>query len=134
MGQRLSNIIAASDDNLETFSLLWLDASVNQTEDNRHAQEELQTIFNQLKTFDDANQCEQCIKSVPVEDRIVLIVSGQLGREIVPRIHSLEQVLSIYIYCQDVKSNEQWSIQYSKVKKKIVLLNVIKVLNTIPCR
>jgi hypothetical protein len=118
MGQFLSNLITSSDDNLETFSLLWLDASVNKTKDNRYAQEELQTIFNQLKTFENPNQCEQYIKSMSLEDRIVLIVSGQLGRELVPRIHPLEQLLSVYVYCYDQNINEQWSSQYAKVTKK----------------
>jgi len=122
MGQLLCNV-SASDDNLETFSLLWLDASVNTTEDNLRAQDKLRTTINQLKIFENSGECEQYIKSVSVEDRIVLIVSGQLGREIVPRIHPLEQLLSIYVYCQDQKLNEQWSSQYSKVmRKKIILL------------
>jgi hypothetical protein len=117
MGQLLSGIITSSDDNLETFSLIWLDASVNKHE-NLQAQEELRGAINQLKAFDDPDECEQHIKRALKEDRIVLIVSGQLGRQLVPRIHSLDQLLSIYIYCQDQNSNEQWSSQYSKVLKK----------------
>src|SRR5690242_16658429 len=109
MGQFFSNIIALLDDNLETFSLLWLDASVNKTNDNLQAQDELRTMFNQLKTFETDIDCERYIKSVSVEDRIVLIVSGKLGQQIVPRIHSLEQLLSIYVYCYDQDINEQWS-------------------------
>jgi hypothetical protein len=126
MGQFLSNLIISSDNNLETFSLLWLDASVNMTDDNLHARDELQSIFNQLKTFENPTECEQYIRSMLVEDRIVLIVSGQLGREIVPRIHSLEQLLSVYVYCYDQNANEQWSSQYKKVTKKNNLYNNLK--------
>jgi len=126
MGQFLSNLIISSDNNLETFSLLWLDASVNMTDDNLHARDELQSIFNQLETFENPTECEQYIRSMLVEDRIVLIVSGQLGREIVPRIHSLEQLLSVYVYCYDRNANEQWSSQYAKVTKKNNLYNNLK--------
>jgi hypothetical protein len=129
MGQFLTKIIASSDDNLETFSLLWLDASINMTDENRQTQDELRTTINQLKTFDDPNKCERYIINVPKEDRIALIVSGQLGRQIVPRIHSLEQLLSIYIYCHDQKSNEQWSVAYSKVTKKIILFQITPMLS-----
>lgn len=117
MGQFLSNFIATSDDNLETFSLLWLDYDVNKTNENVQAQDELRTIFNQLKTSDDPNRCEQYIRQASAGDRIVLIVSGRLGRQIVPRIHSLSQLLSVYVYCYDEKANEQWSSQFSKVTR-----------------
>ncbi|CAF1115678.1 unnamed protein product, partial [Rotaria sordida] len=116
MGQILNKIFTSQDDNLETFSLLWLDRSVNKTEDNICAQEELQATINQLKTFEDPDQCIRYISTVPKEDRIVLIVSGQLGRQIVPHLQSFEQVLSIYVYCYDQNSNEQWSAMYPKVK------------------
>ncbi|CAF2357421.1 unnamed protein product [Rotaria sp. Silwood2] len=122
MGQILNKIFTSADDNLETFSLLWLDGLVNQTEENRQAQEELRATINQLKAFEDSNQCEQYIKAVPKEDRIVLIVSGQLGRQIVPRLHPIEQVLSIYVYCCNQNSNEQWSAAYSKVKAVVTNL------------
>jgi hypothetical protein len=48
-----SKTFLPNDDNLETFSLLWLDAQVNTTKDNRQAQEKLRQIINHLKTFDD---------------------------------------------------------------------------------
>ncbi|CAF0815753.1 unnamed protein product [Adineta ricciae] len=116
MGQILNKIITAADDNLETFSLIWLDASVNKTDDNQHTQDELRATIHQLKTFEDSERCLKHILSTGNGDRIVLIVSGSLGRTIVPRIHNLDQVLSVYVYCQDQTANEQWSSRYPKVK------------------
>ena len=99
-----------SDDNhLEIFSLIWLDANDN-IEDSRNTQQKLRTIINQLKKFQDAKECQQYIEQTSKEDRLVLIVSGQMGREIVPFIHQFRQVSSIYIYCKDKKSNEKWSM------------------------
>ena len=115
MGQILNKIITSSDDNLETFSLIWLDAFVNKTDDNQHTQDELRATIHQLKTFEDSERCMKHILSTGNGDRIVLIVSGSLGRTIVPRIHNLDQVLSIYVYCQDQTANEQWSSRYPKV-------------------
>ena len=103
------------DDNLETFSLLWLDAQVNTTEENRQAQQKLRKIINHLKTFDDQNQCQQYILSLSPQDRLVLIVSGRLGRQLVPQIHQLRQISSIYIYCMDKQANEQWAKNFTKV-------------------
>ncbi len=110
-----SNTSQTYDDNLETFSLFWLDAQVNSTEDNRQTQQKLRQIINQLKTFDDQNQCQQHITSLSPQDRLVLIISGRCGRQLVPQIHQLQQLSSIYVYCMDAKANKQWAKDFSKV-------------------
>jgi virulence-associated protein VapD len=106
---------ALGDHNLETFSLVWLDGSVNTSEENVNVQQQLRTLINHLKTFENADECVQYIRSVSKQNRIVLIVSGRLGREIVPRIHRLRQVSSIYVYCMDKQANEQWANKFQKV-------------------
>ncbi|CAM4923075.1 unnamed protein product [Rotaria socialis] len=111
------------EENLETFSLIWLDASVNETQENIDAQHQLRTSINFLKTFDDADKCETYIKSLQRDDRVVLIASGRLGQIIVPRIHSLRQLAAIYVYCKDKKRNELWANQFKKVRGIIVLLD-----------
>ncbi|CAF3589996.1 unnamed protein product [Rotaria sp. Silwood1] len=108
--------MATMSDNLETFSLIWLDASVNTSKENIEAQADLRTIINYLKTFDNVSKCEKYIRKCDESDRIVLIVSGGLGREIVPRIYKLRQVSVIYVYCMDKKKNKEWAKQYSKIK------------------
>jgi hypothetical protein len=105
----------AHDDNLETFSLLWLDAQINTTEDNQQVQLKLRESINHLKTFDDQQQCQQYILSLSPQDRLVLIMSGRCGRQLVPQIHQLRQVSSIYIYCMDKTANEQWAKNFTKV-------------------
>ena len=76
-----------------------------------------------MKTFDDQNQCLQRILSLSTQDRLVLIVSGRCGRQLVPQIHHLRQVSSIYVYCMDKKANEQWAKDFIKIKSVIVELN-----------
>jgi len=125
-----SKSLQVSADNLETFSIFWLDAQVNTTEDNRNTQLKLREIINHLKTFDDQGECHQRILSLSQEDRLVLIVSGRCGRQLVPQIHHFRQVSSIYIYCMDKKANEQWAKDFIKIKGVIVelkdLIHVIK--------
>jgi len=114
MAASMSNT-TQKDKNLETYALIWLDTSVNSSQENIQAQQQLQTSINHLLTFEDDHQCLQYIYSVPKDDRIVLIVSGRSGRTIVPKIAQLRQISSIYVYCMDKKANEQWSQQFSKV-------------------
>lgn len=103
--------------NLETFSLVWLDSSINNSKENLNTQRQLRTIINHLRTFDDSYNCENYIRSVSNHDRIVIIVSGLSGKQLVPRIHNLRQVCSIYVYCMNRKTNEQWTKNFTKVNK-----------------
>ncbi|CAF0974270.1 unnamed protein product [Rotaria sordida] len=106
--------------NLETFSLVWLDSSINDSQDNLHTQQQLRTIINHLRTFDNSYDCEHYIRSVSNHDRIVIIVSGLSGRQLVPRIHNLRQVCSIYVYCMDRKTNAQWTKNFTKIQAVII--------------
>jgi GTP-binding protein EngB required for normal cell division len=103
------------DKNLEIFSLIWLDENVN-VKDIRDTEQKLRSIINHLKKFQDIKQCLQYIEKRSEKDRLILIVSGQFGQEIIPFIHNLRQVISIYIYCMDKISNEKWAYKFPKVK------------------
>ncbi|CAF1147444.1 unnamed protein product [Rotaria magnacalcarata] len=110
------NFYAADDDmRLEIFSLIWLDANSN-AKDTRDTEQKLRSIINHLKKFQDVKQCQKFIEERSKNDRITIIVSGQFGQEIVPAIHKLRQVISIYVYCFDIVLNKQWSDKYTKVK------------------
>jgi hypothetical protein len=100
--------------NYETYSLIWLDASIN-SEENLDAQEKLRLSINYLITFDKVDECEKYIRSISSDDRIVLIVSGHFGQQLLPNIHLFRQVSSIYIYCTNKEFHQQWSKQYTKV-------------------
>jgi hypothetical protein len=103
------------DNRLEIFSLLWLDATVKGAE-ARGTEQKLRSIINHIKKFQNVQQCQQYIEQRSPNDRLVLIVSGRAGREIVPSIYKRRQVVSIYVYCMDKKSNEQWACKFAKVK------------------
>ncbi|CAF3754955.1 unnamed protein product [Adineta steineri] len=107
---------------LEIFSLIWLDASVN-VKDTRDTEVKLRSIINHIKKFQDIKLCQHYIEQTSQKDRLVIIVSGRLGLEIVPYIHQLRQVISIYVYCMDKKNNEQWALKFAKVKSVVVDLD-----------
>ena len=100
--------------NLESFSCMWLDQDVHITEDNQQTLRELRSIINHLQLFDNCNDCEQCIRQI-TKEKVVLIVSGRLGRTLIPSIHDLSQFLASYVFCQDLKANKEWSSKYPKV-------------------
>ncbi|CAF3907319.1 unnamed protein product, partial [Rotaria sp. Silwood1] len=119
----------SSNDNLETFNLFWLDASVKKTAENVAAQSKLRSIINYLRTFDVDSVCERQIRALSSDDRLVLIVSGGLGRELVPRIIDLPQVSSIYVYCRDKQRNKEWADGFDKVR--LVTTDIDKLIHHI---
>jgi hypothetical protein len=102
------------DKNLEIFSLIWLDENVN-VKGTRDTEQKLRSTINHLKKFQDVKQCQTYIEQRSKKDRLILIVSVQSGQEIIPFIHKLRQVISIYVYCTDKESNEQWACKFAKV-------------------
>ncbi|CAF1122140.1 unnamed protein product [Adineta steineri] len=105
----------SEDNNFETYSLIWLDASVN-SKDSIETQAIFRSFINHLQIFEKLDQCEQYIQSVSLDDRIVFVVSGSFGQQIISKIHSLQQIFSIYIYCENQEFHHRWSQQYNKVK------------------
>jgi hypothetical protein len=99
---------------LEIFCLVWLDAS-SSGKDGRDTEQQLRSIINHLKKFQDVASCKKYINARSSKERVVMIVSGRLGREIVPSIHHLRQVISIYVYCMDKEGNKKWAQDYRKV-------------------
>jgi hypothetical protein len=103
------------DPDLETVCLIWLDASANGSSESLDTQKQFRSIIHHVKIFLNEQECEQYIRQKSKDDRIFFIVSGRLGREIVPRIHQFRQIFSIYVYCQDKQRNEEWANKFPKV-------------------
>ena len=115
MGGLNTKAVHSNDSNLGTSSLVWLDAKINSTEENKTVQQTLRQIINRLKTFDNRKSCKRYILSISTQDRHALIISGQYGRQLVPQIHNLSELSSIYVYCMDKKANEQWTKSFTNV-------------------
>ena len=96
----------------DAFSFLWLDANVD---DNQRNNEKLRSIINNIKFVNTIEQCHEYLSQTSIDDRIMFIVSGQLGRQIVPLFHEREQSISIYVYGMNRAANLLWSGQFRKV-------------------
>ncbi|CAF4231612.1 unnamed protein product, partial [Adineta steineri] len=85
-------------DNLEIFSLIWLDDKTNNNEEDENIEKDLRNIINHLITFQNEETCQQYIEKRPEEDRLILIINDSFSHTLVPRIHQLRQVSAIYIH------------------------------------
>jgi len=102
--------------NLETFSLIWLDDNMNNNKEDENIEQNLRNIINHLIKFENEQACQQYIEERSEDDRLILIVNDLFGHTLVPRIHQLRQVYSIYIHYKNTLVNEEWISKFTKVK------------------
>ncbi|CAF4613626.1 unnamed protein product [Rotaria socialis] len=125
-----SSIVPANNQNVEIFSLIWLDQYV-ESQYIQNAENKLRSNINLIKKFLDVKKCQQYVEDLSPADRVVMIVSGGLGQQIVPSIHKLRQVISIYVYCMNKERNKRWSKYFTKVKGVINELDeLVSQINT----
>ncbi|CAF0989020.1 unnamed protein product [Adineta steineri] len=81
--------------NASIFYLFWLDPNVNKPQENVKTQEKLRKLFDgDFEAFEKEEQCEFFIKQKET-DKIMLIVSGQMGQQILPKIHNSTSLTSV---------------------------------------
>ena len=123
---------------LQNVLLLWVDKSID-LENAEHQQivSHFRSHVNDIALFTDVDACIEFLDGIH-EERIIIVTSGSLGQtELVPRVHGMDIVDSIYIFCQDRKFHKTWIKSWSKVKDAYIqiepivedLSNVVKQCN-----
>ncbi|CAF1314898.1 unnamed protein product [Didymodactylos carnosus] len=104
--------------NVSVRCLMWLNPKVNnKSEENLRLQKKYREVWGKnFETYEKANECEAMVRQKK-NNEIILIVTGRLGREIVPKIHELNQLSEIFVYCMNKEEHETWSKNYSKVSE-----------------
>ncbi|CAF0763541.1 unnamed protein product [Adineta steineri] len=96
--------------------LIWLDSNIDETNhDCQNTITKLRRAVNNINTFTDGDQCLEFIQTI-TDSKVCMIISGSLGQQIVPRVHNMSQVDSIFIFCGNKKHHEQWVKDWSKIK------------------
>ncbi|CAF1175285.1 unnamed protein product, partial [Didymodactylos carnosus] len=98
--------------NLEDLTIVWLDHNIDHFSDRKVR---LCRIINYLKIFDNIEQCIKYIKSIQIE-KIFFIVSGTLGKDIIPIVVDESQIVFIYIFSFKKDEHELWSNKYKKIR------------------
>ena len=112
----------------DIFECIWLDSSADSAEGNKDIQKKLRHIIEKLCMFDNVETCEKYLRNITKES-IIMIVSGAFGRQIIPKIHDLPQIIAFYVFCQNKKSNEEWANKYNKVNISIILKKKTKIFD-----
>ena len=106
----------ANDQVVQNYLLVWLDNNIDETKDDcRNVFTQLRPILNSINTFTDSDQCIQFIEGID-DEKVHIITSGLLGQHIVPCIHDMSQVETIFIFCGNKKRHEEWAKEWAKIK------------------
>ena len=101
---------------LQNFLIVWLDANLDESNDDfKNSLQQLRRIVASITIFTDAQECIAFISEIKKE-KVFMIVSGSLGRQIIPDIQTWSQLESIYVFCNNQSIDEEWSRKIAKVK------------------
>lgn len=105
-------------DIVDLINYVWLDASLRSRGTSQTTATKIQKIAKGcLQTFNEPDACIDYITNQPSKEKINLIITNKLGKDVVPLIYQLQQIAAIYVYCGDQKAAESWATSDLKVRK-----------------
>ncbi|CAF1287117.1 unnamed protein product [Adineta steineri] len=101
---------------MQNMLLIWLDNNINDSSDHcNDTIKQLKRVVNNINTFTDGEECIEFIQTI-TNNKICMIVSGSLGQHIVPHVHGMSQVNTIFIFSNNQKWDQQWAKEWPKIK------------------
>ncbi|CAF1592645.1 unnamed protein product [Rotaria magnacalcarata] len=101
---------------VEKTQLVWVNSTIVENEsDFRHILKELYKLIRRVSFFEQIDQCVRFLADVPNEKAIV-VVSNAFGQDMIPQIHSMIQVDTIYLLGDIQAPSEQWIKEWPKIK------------------
>ncbi|CAF1427501.1 unnamed protein product [Adineta steineri] len=101
---------------MQNMILVWLDNDINENNaDCTNTIKQLQRVVNNVSTFTNGEKCIEFIQTIN-NNKVCMIVSGALGKHIVPRVHHMSQVDTIFIFCTHQECHKQSVKEWPKIK------------------
>jgi tetratricopeptide (TPR) repeat protein len=111
----LSHVIHPKRRFVQNFLLIWVDANIDESkQDYQHTLAQLRSVVNDVYIF---TQPDESIDFLTEADdtKAFLILEGTIGQHILPLIHDIVQLDSIYIFCGDESPHKQWVKEWPKI-------------------
>ncbi|CAF0819423.1 unnamed protein product [Adineta steineri] len=113
---RLTDIRRMNMQRMQNVLLIWLDNNINENNaDCSNTIKQLKRVVNNINTFTNGDQCVEFIQTIN-NNKVCMIVSGSLGKHIVPHVHDMSQVDTIFIFCNNQEWHKQWAKEWPKIK------------------
>ncbi|CAF1400201.1 unnamed protein product [Adineta steineri] len=101
---------------MRSVLLIWLDNNVKDHDaDCNNSINQLKRVVTNVNTFTDVEQCVDFIQTTTY-NKVCMIVSSSLGKHVVPLVHDLSQVDTIFILCDNQEWHKQWVEEWPKIK------------------
>ena len=101
---------------VQNVLLIWLDGNIDEnSSDCQNTTTHLRRAVNAVNIFTDEGECIQFLEDM-ANEKACMIISGALGQHIVPRVHDLYQIDSIFIFCGNKTYHEGWAKKWPKIK------------------
>ncbi|CAF1021309.1 unnamed protein product [Adineta steineri] len=96
--------------------LIWLDNNIKDNNaDYSNTIKHLKRIINNVNTFTNGRQCVEFIQTI-TNTNVCMIISGSFEKYIVPYVHVMSQVDTIFIFCDNQEWHRQSTKDWPKVK------------------
>lgn len=100
--------------NFEGIVLIWYDPEIGTTDDTELTTEELRDINDRVLIFSEQIACVKHMESIQNE-KIFFITSGKGATSLLPKIHKLKQLDSVFIFCFKITKYKDLSQKYEPV-------------------
>ncbi|CAF1473012.1 unnamed protein product [Adineta steineri] len=101
---------------MQSVLLIWLDSNINENNaDYGNTIKQLKRVVNNVNTFTHSEECIEFIQTI-TDNKVCMIVSGELGKHVVPHVHDMSQVDTIFIFCNNQEWHKQWTKEWPKIK------------------
>ncbi|CAF0903752.1 unnamed protein product [Adineta steineri] len=101
---------------MQNVLLIWLNSNINECNaDCNNTIKQLKHVVNNVNIFTDGKECAEFIKTIN-NNKVCMIVSDSLEKHIVPHVHDMSQVDTIFIYCNGQEWHKQWVKEWPKIK------------------
>lgn len=107
-------------ENAHSFTIVWFYSGI-ELDENREFLMNLHFKTDNVRTFDRREPCWEYIKCTKHKE-VILIITIKHARDVVPILHDLRQLNSIYVYDLCALSEQAWMHRYVKVSCDVSLL------------
>ncbi|CAF1496923.1 unnamed protein product [Adineta steineri] len=101
----------------QNYLFLWVDTSIDQkTEDYENTVKQIQAITGDVNVFTQLDACIDFLTDAQEDMKFFLIVKDTMFQQLVPHIHDIPQLDSVYILNGIKTLYEEWPKKYDKIK------------------
>ena len=110
---------------LQNVVLVWLDPNISETNDDyQNSIPNLRGVINTVKTYTDNDECANFLVEIR-DEKAYMIISGSISKYIIPCLHDIPQLDSIFIFWYNKQQYEEWIKNWPKVKGVYADINEI---------